>query len=1226
MKGLVYFSIAFLISFSCRAQILGTEIVHWDFANGIPSGFQNTSASGLSQWEYRGPNTAPNNDVLSRGSCGAGSVPPASLTLSNGFVIFDSNYWDDPGTVCGGAIGSGADPGPQTASLITSSINLSAYAGAVLTFQQQYWHFQTTTTKVYISIDNGSTWTEIISNSVFQSPNVEWKGANISSIAGGQSNVRFKFEFSGFYYWWAIDDIVVYTPNNNDLAISNLHYTTNNPSGANPFLDLEYDQYPQPMIPGFRFSGDITNIGTFAQTNARMSTKVLNPSNSVIYTTQSTPSTISPGQTLSIIQSPNFTSPGNLGDYKIIFEATQSETDANLANNIDTLDYSITTYSYARDEGPMEDAFVPASTYQNSPLRIGNFYQARNSGLKCTSIACALAQGTTVGSIVKGYIVHPDLDSIIVETAPYTVNAWDINQVGQEKIITLQLDTPLQLFQDSLYLVMVGSLDGNAPLRVARSGIPPQETSLVNYPNEQMWFWLRRTPIVRMNIFQPSQSPGCTDTSAMNYVPGSTINDGSCRYPGCTNVLASNYDPTANYEDGSCAGVTAGCTDPAASNYNPNATTDDGSCLYPGCNDPTAVNYDPQANINDGSCTYNLAGCTNPVADNYNPQATEDDGSCIISGCTDPLADNYNPAANNNNGSCTYTIPGCTDPAASNYNPSATVNDGSCTYPIPGCTDTLANNYNSSATVDDGSCLYGPIPGCTDPMAYNYNPLANQDNGSCVYAGCTNPAAQNYNPIATVDDGTCQILGCTNSAAVNYNAQANVDDGSCIIQGCTDPLATNFTPGANQDNGSCIYSGCIDTTALNYNPLATVSDSLACVYLEANVVANLTSGCAPFTITLERLSAVLPQSICEYHLSNGFSMSNCDEFTAITVSQPGSYTIEYFHIFNGDTASVTIGPITVLETPAVPTISYDQGTGLITANTNESIIYWFLNGNGLVNSGNTLNTFNGNTYLNGNYHIAVQSANSCLAQSDTLSILRPYFSLDTNNLCAPTSIMLNNLTDWGPGTGCVINLPAGNQISIGPAEALEIPINSGGVYEISMTCNNQNSAGTIPVSITIYDPIQPVLVYPYGTTQDSVHCSNFENFAEFRWYVMGDYVPALDQQTTIPWTFFDIIDVRLMTVDIHGCAGSDTIYMTSVPNINTDAFAVYPNPASDQFFINGENHGQLVVTDQMGRIVLRKQVFGGLTRVDTEDLSSGVYQVSLILSNAVKSTKLIIEK
>tara|TARA_B110000211_G_scaffold181957_1_gene205946 strand:+ start:21 stop:1247 length:1227 start_codon:yes stop_codon:yes gene_type:complete len=48
-----------------------------------------------------------------------------------------------------------------------------------------------------------------------------------------------------------------------------------------------------------------------------------------------------------------------------------------------------------------------------------------------------------------------------------------------------------------------------------------------------------------------------------------------------------------------------GCTDSTALNYDPLATIDDGSCIpfIYGCTDSTATNYNATANISDGSCT-----------------------------------------------------------------------------------------------------------------------------------------------------------------------------------------------------------------------------------------------------------------------------------------------------------------------------------------------------------------------------------------------------------------------------------------------------------------------------------------------------------------------------------------------------------------------------------------------------------------------------------------------
>ena len=63
-------------------------------------------------------------------------------------------------------------------------------------------------------------------------------------------------------------------------------------------------------------------------------------------------------------------------------------------------------------------------------------------------------------------------------------------------------------------------------------------------------------------------------------------------------VLPNSQSP---YWNSSCTG----CTDSTAFNYDPNATEDNGNCcLIAGCTDTTANNYNTAACYDDSSCTY----------------------------------------------------------------------------------------------------------------------------------------------------------------------------------------------------------------------------------------------------------------------------------------------------------------------------------------------------------------------------------------------------------------------------------------------------------------------------------------------------------------------------------------------------------------------------------------------------------------------------------------------
>ena len=279
---------------------------------------------------------------------------------------------------------------------------------------------------------------------------------------------------------------------------------------------------------------------------------------------------------------------------------------------------------------------------------------------------------------------------------------------------------------------------------------------------------------------------------------GSTASVQSSIVFGCMDTTAFNYIPAATNDDGSCIGVVMGCTDPIASNTNGNANTDDGTCIYPGCTIPLAtvaneisgggsLNFDPNANFDDGSCDMATYGCT--LAGYFNSNIFADLGSSILEtagtfcgsencmcipinyGCTDggtPATNYLTPNdeltdVNTDDGSCTYV--GCTDPNSVDYdftgsNPAV---DG----------PNLNFTYLNGTAVDDGSCTY--IGGCTDATACNYDVNATQDDGSCYFCGDSH--AVNYDA-ATVDYtcvATCEY--CEDVASVTITSQTTSDPG-----------------------------------------------------------------------------------------------------------------------------------------------------------------------------------------------------------------------------------------------------------------------------------------------------------------------------------------------------------------------------------------------------------------------------------------------------------------
>ena len=253
--------------------------------------------------------------------------------------------------------------------------------------------------------------------------------------------------------------------------------------------------------------------------------------------------------------------------------------------------------------------------------------------------------------------------------------------------------------------------------------------------------------------------------TAYNY-PFSTI----CgALPGCTDSTACNYNPLATWDDGSCLSG-GGCTDPLANNYDINALCDNGSCTYDLTYVPDNSFEDYLENngmgdgiySNDSVLTVNISSKQSLDVQNKNISdltGIEDFSSLQYFNC------NFNQIVDLDLSNNTYLISiKCKD------NPQLITIDlrnGNNTaitifvaYNCPNLTCILVDNlsyFQSTFTAYNYpfSTICGALPGCTDSIACNYNPLATTDDGSCTLPGCTNTSAVNYDPSAGCDDGSC---------------------------------------------------------------------------------------------------------------------------------------------------------------------------------------------------------------------------------------------------------------------------------------------------------------------------------------------------------------------------------------------------------------------------------------------------------------------------------------
>jgi hypothetical protein len=175
----------------------------------------------------------------------------------------------------------------------------------------------------------------------------------------------------------------------------------------------------------------------------------------------------------------------------------------------------------------------------------------------------------------------------------------------------------------------------------------------------------------------------------------------------------SGSQSTLEYDVYCGSAAIAGCTDSTACNFDPAATIDDGSCVA--CAD-TCVDLVVDGGGFPGEITFDVFDS----ASNLVYSGTGSDGTvtlCLADGCYtvdmfDSFGDGWNGASIDVQvgGSSIATIDLDSAPIGDGSSIGTDFFDvggtGSC--PVIGCTDATACNFDPAATLDDGSCIPGP--------------------------------------------------------------------------------------------------------------------------------------------------------------------------------------------------------------------------------------------------------------------------------------------------------------------------------------------------------------------------------------------------------------------------------------------------------------------------------------------------------------------------------------
>jgi len=451
-------------------------VVIWsnDFSNGNDWTYDNTSVPFLDWTITNNADTIP-----------VTTLSPAVFTsVNNGFAFINSDAQGESGVQNSNMTYSG-------------TIDCSAYSNVSIVFEQSYRTYLDTRI-IRISNDGGTTWTDFVVTdgsepTAQNSPNPDVYSINISSVAGGQANVKVQINYQGNWGWyWAIDDMKIIETDQYDLKLQKTLFGTDGTFGAR----LQYYQIPNNQVAPINFGGILKNIGVQDISDAGFTADITGTYNGL-----AGPINLLAETTDTVWCSNTFTPSSTNSNYSIAVAATTSSSEPDVANNsLPNISISVNDYIYARDNGQI----LGGISNSGQGYEVGHIFDIFQSST-IYGIDAVINASSVAGAeiFVKLYSIDPATGDFVFveESSPYVITPADLGQK-----ISLPLGSPINLNANEAYLAMVGSYgDGGATndLVTASSGSSTPQTTFYYDYTDQTWYYTTSNVMVRMN-FDPS--------------------------------------------------------------------------------------------------------------------------------------------------------------------------------------------------------------------------------------------------------------------------------------------------------------------------------------------------------------------------------------------------------------------------------------------------------------------------------------------------------------------------------------------------------------------------------------------------------------------------------------------------------------------------------------------------------------------------------------------------
>ncbi|HEY6162324.1 MAG TPA: LamG-like jellyroll fold domain-containing protein [Bacteroidia bacterium] len=456
-------------------------------------------------------------------------------------------------------------------------------------------------------------------------------------------------------------------------------------------------------------------------------------------------------------------------------------------------------------------------------------------------------------------------------------------------------------------------------------------------------------------------------------------------------------------------------------------------------------------------------------------------------------------------------------------------------------------------------------------------------------------------------DATASSFRCfTNgvAGANNWILRGGLTDVLLTGGATVAPHMTTFVYDISAGNIKAYLDGVLNNTVAQAGPSITGTGPFKVIGYASNVGCPAGGKLDEFRMYSRALSPTEIMQLYTHNVTNTITTTACNSYTVpsgnMTYTASGTYQDTIPRVYCGDsllTINLTINNATSSSFNVTACGSYTVPSGDETYTT----------------SGTRMDTIPNSV-----------GCDSIMTITMAINSL-PVVSLSGNNaFCAGDSTLLTG-TSGGTSQWYMNGMP------ISGANTNTYYATAPGVYNMTKT-NLNGCTDSAAVGITVTQ--NPLPAVSYSENQNMV-CVNWPTIT----LTPGTPGGGAYSGTAVSGNTFDPTTAGAGTfaivytyTDGNGCTNSDTSMITvdlctGIDDPNDVSFSIFPNPGAGIFMINSTHTAdEIVVSDLLGKEVLRVAPISKNTEIDLSRESSGIYTVTIRSGNSIHVRKLVLNK